>query len=606
MLSTDQTLKGLGLVIVLALGCRLLAGRVRLPAIVLLLPVGFAAGAATDDVHPDALLGNAFQPLVSLGVGLILFEAGLRLRLDEVRGRARRVVERLILVGLLVTAIGVTLAVKLLFGLSWDVSAVLGAILVVSGPTVVLPLLAFVRPTDRVRSVLKWEGVLIDPIGALLGVLAFQVVLASPGYPAGDMASSIGTGFVVGAIGAAVLWLLLGGLQRAAPSQGVAAALMVVVGALVVADLIREDSGFLATTVMGIVLANQTQLDVSRVLAFQGTVVELLIAILFVLISASVEPSQVWDLLPEGLALVAVMVLILRPLTVAVGTSRSDLSRAERTFMAWIAPRGIVAAATASAFGLQLAEAGVDGADDILPIAFIAIFGTVVLYGLTAAPLASVLGLAGAGERVVLIVGGNAWARAIAGALKSGGLGVRLWTGRSDEQTAAREAGLAAGNARLGVDVASREDELEEVTDALLMTESDDFNALAAYELRQELGRDHVYRLPPGGDLLDLVPAYAEGQILFGNNVTFSELTRRFEAGAKVVEVTSDRNGVTPLFILHDSGELTIVTAGLLPDISAGDTVIGLAGGIPHDIQVNPASSNRGDERAGRVWSDLA
>jgi hypothetical protein len=169
-------------------------------------------------------------------------------------------------------------------------------------------------------------------------------------------------------------------------------------------------------------------------------------------------------------------------------------------------PAGNRAAATASAFGLQLADAGVRGADDILPIAFIAIFGTVVLYGLTAAPFARVLGLAGAGERVILVVGGNAWARSIAGALKSAGLGVRLWTGRSDEQAAAREVGLAAGNARLGVDLASREEELEEVTDALLMTESDDFNALAAFELRQELGRDHVFRLPPGGDLLDLVP----------------------------------------------------------------------------------------------------
>jgi NhaP-type Na+/H+ or K+/H+ antiporter len=580
MLSTDQTLTGLGLVIVLALACQLVSRRIRLPAIVLLLPVGFAAGAATNDVHPDALLGNAFQPLVSLGVGLILFEAGLRLRLDEMRDRTRRVVERLVVVGPLLTAVGVALAVKLLFGLGWDVSAVLGAILVVSGPTVVLPLLAFVRPTDRVRSVLKWEGVLIDPIGALLGVLAFQTVLAGPAYDPGEMALSIATGLIVGAVGAAVLWLLLGGLQRAAPAQGVAAALLVVVGALVVADLIREDSGFLATTVMGIVVANQTQLDVSRVLAFQGTVVELLIAILFVLISASVEPSQVWDLLPEGLALVAVMVLLLRPLTVAGGTLRSDLSQRERAFMAWLAPRGIVAAATASAFGLQLAEAGVNGADDILPIAFIAIFGTVVLYGLTAAPLARVLGLTRAGERVVLVVGGSPWARAIAGALKTTGLGVRLWTGRADEQAAAREAGLTAGNARLGVDVASREEELEEITDALLMTESDDFNALAAFELRQELGRDHVYRLPPRGELLDLVPAYAEGKILFGEDLTFAELTRRFDAGARLVAVADDRDGVRPLFVVT-GGELTVVTAGLRPEVAAGDITIGLAGTSP-------------------------
>jgi NhaP-type Na+/H+ or K+/H+ antiporter len=589
MLSTDQTLRGLGLVIVLALACRLVSGRLRLPAIVLLLPVGFAAGAATDDVHPDALFGNAYQPLVSLGVGLILFEAGLRLRFDELRGRTRHVVGRLVIVGPLLTAVGVAVTIKLLFGLGWGVSAVLGAILVVSGPTVVLPLLAFVRPTDRVRSVLKWEGVLIDPIGALLGVLAFQTVRAAPAYHPGEMALSIGTGLIVGAVGAVVLWLLLSGLQRAAPAQGVAAALMVVVGALVVADLIREDSGFLAATVMGIVLANQTQLDISRVLAFQGTVVELLIAILFVLISASVEPSQVWDLLPEGLALVAVMVLVLRPLTVAVGTLRSELSQAERAFMAWLAPRGIVAAATASAFGLQLAEAGVEGADDILPISFIVIFATVVLYGLTAAPVARLLGLTGAGENVVLVVGGNAWARAIALALKSAGLGVRLWTGRSEEQAAAREAGLEAGNARLGVDVASREEELEEVTDALLMTDSDDFNALAAFELRQELGRDHVYRLPPRGELLDLVPAYAEGRILFGEDLTFFELTRRFDAGARLVEVADDRDSVTPLFVLN-GGELTIVTAGVRPKVAAGDTTIGLSATSPESDEARQAS----------------
>jgi NhaP-type Na+/H+ or K+/H+ antiporter len=589
MLSTDQTLKGLGLVIVLALACRLVSGRLRLPAIVLLLPVGFAAGAATDDVHPDALLGNAYQPLVSLGVGLILFEAGLRLRLDEMRGRTRGVVERLVVAGPVLTGVGVALAGKLLFGLDWGVSAVLGAILVVSGPTVVLPLLAFVRPTDRVRSVLKWEGVLIDPIGALLGVLAFQTVLAGPAYDPGEMALSIGTGLIVGAVGAVVLWLLLAVLQRATPAQGVAAALMVVVGALVVADLIREDSGFLAATVMGMVLANQTQLDISRVLAFQGTVVELLIAILFVLISASVDPSRVWELLPEGLALVAVMVLLLRPLTVAVGTFRSDLSRAERAFMAWLAPRGIVAAATASAFGLQLAQSGVDGANDLLPIAFIAILGTVVLYGLTAAPVARLLCLAGAGESVVLVVGGNAWARAIALALKSAGLGVRLWTGRSEEQAASREAGLEAGNARLGVDLASREEELEEVTDALLMTESDDFNALAAFELRQELGRDHVYRLSPRGELLDLVPAYAEGRILFGEDLTFAELTRRFDAGARLVEVPDDRDGVTPLFVLT-GGDLTVVTAGLAPDVAAGDTTIGLAATSPESDEARQAA----------------
>jgi NhaP-type Na+/H+ or K+/H+ antiporter len=486
---------------------------------------------------------------------------------------------RLIVIGTTLTALGVTLAAKLIFGLGWGVSAVLGAVLVVSGPTVVLPLLAFVRPTDRVRSVLKWEGVLIDPIGALLGVLAFQAVQAGAGgdraFHPGELTLSLVTGLVAGAVGAGVLWLLLRRLQRAAPGQTVAAALMVLVAALVAADAIREDSGFMAATVMGAVMANQTELDVSGILAFHGTVVELLIAILFVLISASVEPSQVGDLLPEGLALVAVIVLVLRPLVVALGTWGSNLSSAERAFMAWLAPRGIVAASTASAFGLQLTQAGVSGAEDILPISFIVIFATVALYGLTAAPFARLLGLAGAGARVVLVVGGQAWGRAMAKALEAAGLGVRLWTGRPEEQAAAREDGLAAGNARLGVDLATREEELEEVTDALLVTESDDFNALAAYELRRDLGHDHVYRLPSGDDVLDLVPAYAEGSILFGEDLTYSELTRRFEAGAELVEVkAASSDGLTTLFVVGESGDLTVVTGGQRPAFQPGDTRI--------------------------------
>src|SRR3954453_4279313 len=428
-LSTDDLLTGLGLVVVIPLGCELLAVRTRLPAILLLLPAGFIAGAATDDVHPATLFGGTFQPLVSIGVGLILFEAGLRLPLPELRGNARRVITRLIPLGTVITALCVMLASKLIFSLSCGAAAVLGAVLVVSGPTVVLPLLSFVRPSDRVRNVLKWEGVLIDPVGALLGVLVFHAVKAGAGgerpFHFGSMLGSIAVGLVAGAIGAGVLWLLLRGIQRAAPAQGVAAAIMTVVGTVVAADLVKEDSGFVAATVMGMVLANQREIDVSRVLEFQATVVQLMIGLLFVLISASVKPDTVADLLPEGIALLAVMVLVIRPLVIWLGTRGSELSQEEKTFMGWLAPRGIVAAATASAFRPPLGEAGGGGAEKVLPIAFIAIFGTVVIYGLTAAPLARRLRLAGAGGRLVLVIGGHRWAQSIAGALSAAGLRVR-------------------------------------------------------------------------------------------------------------------------------------------------------------------------------------
>jgi NhaP-type Na+/H+ or K+/H+ antiporter len=587
MLSTNEILTGLGLVIVLAIGCQLLAARLRIPAIVMLLPVGFAAGAITDDVNPTDLFGSTFTPLVDLGVGLILFEAGLRLRWSELRGGAHSVVLRLISVGVLLTLAGITIAAKLIFGLDWGVCFVLGAILVVSGPTVVLPLLAFVRPTHAVRSVLKWEGTLIDPIGALLGVVAFTAVKNGAGggtpFHPGELLLSISVGFAVGAIATGVLWVILRQLQSTAPRQSIPAALMCVAAALVGADLIKEDAGFVATVTMGIALANQERLDVSRILEFHGTIVSLLIGILFILISASVTPSQVSSVLWESLGLIAVMVFVLRPLDVALATWRSRLTWRERAFVTWMAPRGIVAAATASAFGLELSQAGVQGADKILPIAFVAIFGTVVLYGLSAAPVARLLGIAGAGAPTILVVGGHPWARAISQSLKAAGMGVRIWTGEPAEQDAARAVGLDAGNASLGADLETREAELEQVSQALVMTASDDFNALAAYELRQELGSGRVFRLAPGPGLLDLVPSYAEGGILFGDDLTYSEFTRRFEAGARIEEVSEGAlrrggNGSTPLFALTDDGSLRVMTADRPAGLETGEKAICLSG----------------------------
>jgi NhaP-type Na+/H+ or K+/H+ antiporter len=587
--TTDQILLGLGLVIVLALGCQLVASRAHVPAIVLLLPAGFIAGAATHDVHPDFLFGNTFQPIVSLGVGLILFEAGLRLRFEDLQGGSHRVVLRLIPIGVVLTVVGVTLAAQLFLGLGWGSSLMLGAILVVSGPTVVLPLLEFVRPSEKVRSVLKWEGVLIDPIGALLGVVVFTALQAHAagggGFRPGEMALSILVGLAIGALGAGTLWLMLGELQRSVPRQTIAAALLTVVAAVVAADLIREDAGFVAATTMGVVLANQQRLDVSRVLEFQGNVVQLLIGVLFVLISASVTPASVGPLIPGSLGVIAVMVLLIRPLSTAWGTRQSTLARPERMFIGWLAPRGIVAAATASSFGPALAKAGVSGANKILPVAFMAIFGTVAIYGLSAVPVARRLGVAGSAAVVVLVVGGHNWARSIAAALKAAGVGVRLWTGQAGEQAAAQSEGIEAGNARLGVERAAREAELEEVTDTLLLTGSDNFNALAAFELRQELGHDHVFRLAHGTDLLDLEPAYAEGRELFDEALTFEEMTRRFDAGASIVVRRPDDAAIvdpsTLLFVISPTGQVRVATTGAALSAADGDTTIWLGSEAP-------------------------
>ena len=239
-MTSDEILLGLGLVVVLGVASQLLARRLGLPAIVVLLPVGFLAGIATDDVHPDQLLGDLFQPFVSLAVGVILFEAGLRLSLREIGPGARRTVERLVGIGVLVTWVGVTAATALLFdGLGDLVPLLIGAVLVVSGPTVVLPLLAFVRPARDVRVLLAWEGVLVDPIGALLGVIVFHAALSGNGrasWRPGEMLISLGSGALVGAAAAGILWLLLRDIQRVAPRLAVPAVVMMVVAALVVGD----------------------------------------------------------------------------------------------------------------------------------------------------------------------------------------------------------------------------------------------------------------------------------------------------------------------------------------------------------------------------------
>ncbi len=598
-MTTNDILLGIGLVLVLAVGSQLLARRLRIPAIVVLLPAGFIAGIATDYVHPDDLLGDLYQPFVSLAVGIILFEAGLRLSFGELALGAHRVVMRLVVVGVVVTCAGVAVTLGLLVaGMSNGVALQIGAILVVSGPTVVLPLLAFIRPARAVRSALKWEGVLVDPVGALLGVAVFHLV--SSGWEPGEFLLSSAVGAAVGAAGAALLWVLLREVHLNQPRMAVLATLMVVVAAVVAADLLREDSGFLAATLMGISLGNQRWVDASRRIdisltrEFQETLVQLLIGVLFVLIAASVSPSDVEAVLPEAIALVLVMALLLRPVVVVLATWRSSLTWRERGFLAWMAPRGIVAGATASAFGLELQEDGIAGADLVLPIVFVVIFATVVLYGLTAPLVARRLGVAGKQRGLVLVVGGNDWARDLALALQKSGAAVRMWVGPTADQEAARAAGLEADHGRMMVDAAEREDELEEVTDVLLVTRSDDLNNVAAAALRTEVGHGHVFRVAPDPAAQDLLPPAGEGGILGSRDLTFAEISRRFAAGARFVSLTVDQSAPPQrgqgefLCAVSPEGRLSVVTEDGQNAVVSGDTMICLVSPVGGRISAEP------------------
>ena len=562
-MTTDQILTGIGLVITLAVAAQLLAARFGVPAIVLLLPAGFIAGNLTSDVDPNQLLGDLYQPFVAVAVGVILFEAGSQLSVREIDPSIRRAVGTLVSVGVVVTGGAIAITVALLFsGMATGVALVIGAILVVSGPTVVVPLLGFVRPARRIRTLLKWEGVLVDPIGAILGVLVFEGVQAGlagdKAFHAGELLESFLVGLAVGLAGAVILVLLLAYVDRNIPRMGVAVMLTSIIAVVVLADVIHDDYGLLAATIMGAAFGNQRRVPVAHALfEFNETLVQMLIGVLFVLVSASVSQAEVRRVLPEAVALLVVMVLVIRPVAVVLSTAGAGFGTRERAFAAWMAPRGIIAGATASSFGPALAQSGAAGANDVLPLVFCAIFGTVVLYGLTAAPVARWLGVAGKGGSRVLIVGGHGWARDMAAALTQAGVAVSMWVGPQDDLVAALDAGIEAGRSTLMVDAPGREAALEDVSDVLLLSANDDFNTVAAAELRDELGSGHVFRLATDHGQAGFEPPTGGATVIGHGELTFAEIERRVAAGAAI----SSAAGGIPLLMVTDEGRLSPVGA---------------------------------------------
>ena len=322
----------------------MLASRLRIPALIVLLPVGFAAGALTSDVNPDKLLGPAFQPMVSLAVAVILYDAGLGLDLRKLTGHPRRVAWRLIALGVPITiALATCMALALLLlGMPEQAALMTGAILVVSGPTVVGPLLAFVRPSERVQRILAWEGSLIDPVGAILGAVIFHGIVTHTA-PAtdgqlGQFLASIGVGAVGGAVGIALLVLVLRVL-RLGEVLGSAAQLACVIGVAAACDVLRDDTGLIAAILMGLAAANLRGFDIPAPRPFFETLVQLIIGLLFISISATVTPSSIRHLILPTMGLVAVLVLVARPLVAWAATLRTDLTRGERGFIGWMAPR---------------------------------------------------------------------------------------------------------------------------------------------------------------------------------------------------------------------------------------------------------------------------
>jgi NhaP-type Na+/H+ or K+/H+ antiporter len=395
-MSASQIFAGLALIVGLAVACQVIAAQLRIPGIIVLLPVGFAAGALTTVVNPEKIFGAAFSPLVSLAVAIILFDGGLDLVQTGLEGDSHRVVRWLRGAGIPMTWAGAGFFGGLLLGLSAKAAIMLGAILIVSGPTVVTPILAAARPGKKLTTILGFEGTTVDPIGAIIAVVVFAELQANHRHHVlavvAGFAARIGIGVLGAAIGTAVLWLLLKKLKLTGilATQAILATVITVAG---LCDAIKDETGLVAAIVIGIIIANLPGVDLPAERPFLKTVVQLAIGVLFISISATVTPASLHAVVWPALGLVAILVLVVRPAVALVATARSSLTRNERIFVGAMDPRGIVAASTAATFSAPLVALGIGGASKLLPATFLVIAGTVAIYGLAAAPLAKALGL---------------------------------------------------------------------------------------------------------------------------------------------------------------------------------------------------------------------
>jgi NhaP-type Na+/H+ or K+/H+ antiporter len=575
-----DTLFALASIGLIGIACQWLGWWVKLPAILFLLLAGILIGPVLDWIDPDSMFGSLLFPFVSLGVAVILFEGSLTLKFRDIRG-LERVVRRMVSVGLLITWTIITLAARWAMGFEWPIALLFGALVVVTGPTVIVPMLRTVRPNARIAEVLRWEGILIDPIGALLAVLVFDFIVASGGGQA--IAHTLVTflGIVlIGTVSGAAAGQFLGVLLR---SHWVpeflrsVTTLVVVCGVFAATNWLQAESGLLAVTVLGVWLANMRGVPLDDVLDFKESLSVLLISVLFILLAARLQPA---DLQALGMGAVLVFVaiqFIARPLKVLAATAGSSLRWRERALLAWIAPRGIIAAAISALFAPRLAELGFAQAHLLVPLTFSVIIGTVVLQSATARALARLLGVAEPEAKGVFIVGANAVARAIAKALHDAGLRVLLADGYWESVSATRELGLRAyyGNPVSGL--ADRQLDLVGFGSLLALSPQHEMNALAVLRYRPEFGRGAVHRLASAQEKeagAKIRTRAAPEPVLFGEPVTYADLASALGRGGKIraTAISEDlgweafleqHSGAIPLFAIDERDRLEFFRCGV-------------------------------------------
>ncbi|MEE4173685.1 MAG: sodium:proton antiporter [Xanthomonadales bacterium] len=572
--------------------CNWLAWRLNLPAILFLLLVGLLLGPGLGVLDPDAALGDLLFPLVSLGVAIILFEGALTLRFSDIRN-VRRIIRNLTTLGVLVTWGVMGAAAHYLVGLEWPLALLFGALVTVTGPTVVAPLLRSIRPSSRVASILHWEGILIDPIGAALVVLVFEFIMSGGGEAASllEFGKVVLIGSVIGLVAGFALAQILKRHWLPDFLENYTS-LAVVLVVFTFANLLGKESGLIAVTVLGIVLANTRDLDVRELISFKEDLTLVLLTVLFILLAARLQVDDLRQVLWPALGLLAVALFIARPLSVWVSSLGTSVTVKEKMLLSWVAPRGIVAAAVSSLFALRLTAEGNEQAELLVPLTFVIIIGTVVVQSLTAGSLAKALGLSSRDQDGVLITSANRVALALGEALDKAGVKVMVVDTDRSGLHLARMRGLSTFYGNPISEYTERYLEMTPYNQLLAVSRSHDSNMVICYQFRHQFDKRTIYTIRTGGvdaatDEEEVVPELRFNP-LFQDGTTWSKMASLLSRGAEIrstplteqygLEEYRERMGAgaLPLFAIDEEGTLQWVSGNDVPEPGPGWTLASL------------------------------
>jgi len=527
------------LVGVLSIACQYLAYRLRLPAILPLLVTGMVVGPLLNVLDADSVFGDLLFPVVSLSVAIILFEGALTLNLRELSGHGS-MVRKLCTMGALVTWLSVSVATQFFIDISWQIAFLFGAIVTVTGPTVIMPMLRTIRPSSGIANILRWEGIIIDPIGALLAVLVFEFVVASQdavSHTFFAFAKAIASGLTIGGLAGYFLGVSL--RNNWLPHYLInTAVLTVVLAAFALSNTLAHESGLITVTVAGMLLANMKDVDLDDIIEFKETLSVLLISALFILLASRIELSSITDLGIGVVALLACMIFISRPLSVLVSSFGTGLRWQEIALLSWIAPRGIVAAAVSALFALQMENRGYPEAGILVPLVFLVIVVTVVLQSLTSVHIAKWLGVRSPPPIGILIFGANDFARMFAKELKNHNIPVLVADTNWSSISSARMADIPSYFGNPMSNHAELTLDLDQFGKVLVMSPYKQINPLITFHFQSYVGKESVFSLASNEQAnraSHKVPdEYAKRLNLFGEGISYARLASLVAKGAKI------------------------------------------------------------------------